>query len=125
MFAAAKFFRAHLLSLAKEIAYHFVGHYNREEMKKKRKVEPYIIAIFIFSLFVFVLSFPMKLSSGRTCLLHQIVCSDAQCEMETIGMTDNCNQKMIHRYLKPFAFIWWTSLLGLWYSLRRLTTKIN
>ncbi|NOZ61033.1 MAG: hypothetical protein GXO74_05085 [Calditrichaeota bacterium] len=92
-------------------------------MKKKKKIQRAFVIIFIISLAGFILCFPLKLSSGKTCLLHLFSGHDSTYEMESAEFGNNRDQILMNRYLKPFAFLWWMSLLGIGYSLPRLAKK--
>lgn len=79
-----------------------------------------LLATLLISILGVVICFPLKLKSGDTCLLHLILQSGNEAVMSDIS---NNEEAMLHRYLMPFAFIWWFSLGGMFASIYLLKKK--
>jgi hypothetical protein len=64
----------------------------------------------------------LKLTSGKTCLLHKFFGAETQ-HISNSQRQISDNDILMKSYLKPFAFIWWFSLIGIALSIHQLTKK--
>ena len=85
-------------------------------MEDKKLLKCLFLSIFVVSLIGAVVCFPLKMRTGDTCLLHHYL------EKPNQGNGANYLNKdlLIKQYLKPFAFIWWLSLIGIIFSIHQL-----
>ncbi len=91
-------------------------------MTKKSYLKYFFIFVLFISLVGLILCFPLKLPSGKTCLLHEFFGEEVQRISNPLNQISD-NDILMKNYLKPFAFIWWSSLAGIALSVYQLNKK--
>jgi len=78
---------------------------------KKFIIKKEILIVFILiGFFGSILFCPVKMESGKTCLFHKLLSGNVEQISEQIPIAEK-NHLTLKRYLIPFGFFWWFSII--------------